>query len=135
MPAKALIKAVETFVNHNKVVDGVTAPFMFVGCESGGHAFIRRSVLLSKIPQYLQEIYIGFLWNTTYHPIWDINLISVMINYMFQFDKSLTTVRNYIKSKKDYEYVILHTKTALQKIQDFLFDETERQYRIYNALK
>ena len=132
MPRKALIKAVDTFVNHNSFVDGAIAPFLFVGCETGGHAFIRHSAARHKMPQYLKNCYIEFLWNREYFPTDDDGLtqLIVLINYMFRFDTSLIQVRKNIKSQNDFEYVMKHTESAFQKIQDFLFDEMKRQYQI-----
>lgn len=141
MPSKALLKAVETFVNHNTAVDGHTAPFMFFGCDSGGHAFIRHSVIHSSIRPSVERCFIGFLTNTMYPPYDNDNdevscpQLCTLINYMFQFDKSLACVRDLIKSEKDFEYVLKNTVPTLQKIQDFLFYELERQFRIYNASK
>ncbi len=135
MPIKAtLIKAVDNFVKHNSVVDGVTAPFLFVGCESGGHAFIRNSVICRRMPQYLKNCYIEFLWNREYLPIEEDMLEHIQlckfINRMFLFDKSLIQVRMKIKSIQEIEYVRQNTESALQKIQAFLFDEIKRQYEM-----
>jgi hypothetical protein len=50
---------------------------------------------------------------------------------MFQFDKHLKHVRDNIKTKKDWEYVIKHTAIVLKKMEFFLLNELDRQYLIH----
>lgn len=143
MPSKALLKAVEMFNNAN-LTDGVTAPFIFRGCESGGHAFIRHSIFLSRIKPFVQRCYVGYLMDQMYPP-WNDNEeedddlilcpeLCTLINYMFMFDKHLKNVRQNIKSKKDWDYVIEHTATVLENVEKYLVIELDRQYRIHARL-
>ena len=139
MPSKVLIKAVEKFTTLTTITDGVTAPFIFRDCESGGQVFIRHSVLKYNINSYIHRCYIGYLSDQMYPP-WNDDeesdvptcpYLCALINYMFQFDEHLKRVRDNIKSKKDWEYVIEHTAIVLKKMETFLLNELDRQYLIH----